>query len=77
MLFQKQNTLLQKKSVFQKKNEVIFYRANLFFLPFASKLKSVILAQSAFREMVVEGVVAIAEGENPRNIETRLMGYVQ
>ncbi|MBT7444998.1 MAG: flagellar motor protein [Methylococcales bacterium] len=51
--------------------------ANLFFLPFANKLKSVIQAQSAFREMVVEGVVAIAEGENPRNIETRLMGYVQ
>jgi len=51
--------------------------ANLVFLPFASKLKSVILAQSQYREMIVEGIVAIAEGENPRNIETRLMGYVQ
>ena len=51
--------------------------ANLIFLPFANKLKSVVLAQSQYREMVVEGIVGIAEGENPRNLETRLMGYVQ
>ena len=28
------------------------------------------------REMVVEGLVAIANGENPRMIETKLRGYI-
>jgi len=50
--------------------------ANLFFLPMANKLKSLIHAQTQFREMIIEGVVSIAEGENPRNIETKLQGYL-
>ncbi len=50
--------------------------ANLIFLPVANKLKSHIHNQSQFREMVVEGVISIAEGENPRNIETKLEGYL-
>jgi chemotaxis protein MotA len=50
--------------------------ANLFFLPMASKLKSVIHGQTQFREMVIEGIISIAEGENPRNIETKLHGYL-
>jgi len=50
--------------------------ANLFFLPIAAKLKGLIHAQASFREMVLEGVVSIAEGENPRNIETKLNGYL-
>ena len=50
--------------------------ANLFFLPMANKLKSVIHVESQFREMVVEGIISIAEGENPRNIETKLQGYI-
>ncbi len=50
--------------------------ANLFFLPIANKLKSLIHNQTQFREMIIEGVVSIAEGENPRNIETKLQGYL-
>ena len=50
--------------------------ANLVFLPAANKLKSVVGEQSQFREMLIEGIVAIAEGENPRNIEVRLLGYL-
>lgn len=50
--------------------------ANLFFLPMANKLKGVVDKQSRVREMVVEGLIAIAEGENPRNIEVRLQGYM-
>lgn len=49
--------------------------ANLLFLPMANKLKSQIHTQTQFREMIVEGVISIAEGENPRNIETKLQGY--
>lgn len=50
--------------------------ANLFFLPIAAKLKAIIHQQSQYREMVVEGIISIAEGENPRNIETKLQGYL-
>ncbi len=50
--------------------------ANLVFLPFANKIKAQVQAQARQREILVEGLVAIAEGENPRNIETRLRGIV-
>ncbi len=50
--------------------------ANLFFLPVASKLKSVIRQRARTRELVIEGLIAIAEGENPRNLESRLQGYL-
>ncbi len=50
--------------------------ANIFFLPMSNKLKGVIHGQTKFREMIIEGIISIAEGENPRNIETKLQGYV-
>lgn len=50
--------------------------ANLFFLPMASKLKSTIKMQTQAREMVLEGLVSIAQGENPRNLEAKLQGYL-
>jgi len=50
--------------------------ANLIFLPVASKLKSRVHANMQIQEMMVEGVISIAEGENPRNIETKLQGFV-
>ena len=45
--------------------------ANLFFLPAASKLKVAIQGQSEVREMVIEGMISIAQGENPRAIESK------
>jgi chemotaxis protein MotA len=50
--------------------------ANLFFLPVAGKLKSIIKSQTQMRSLVIEGVVSIARGENPRNIETKLRGFL-
>lgn len=50
--------------------------ANLALLPMAAKLKGHVNAQAQSREMVVEGLIAIAQGENPRNIEARLNGFV-
>lgn len=50
--------------------------ANLFLLPFGSKLKSIALRKSHYRDMVIEGIVSIAEGENPRHIESKLQGYL-
>lgn len=50
--------------------------ANLLFLPVSAKLKSVIANNTREREMVIEGLIAIAQGENPRNIESSLAGFV-
>ena len=51
--------------------------ANLLFLPISNKLKSIVHSQSLYRELFVEGMTSIAEGENPRNIETKLLGYLR
>lgn len=51
--------------------------ANLFMLPMAGKLKAYVLQESHYRELVVEGLVAISEGENPRQIEMRLQGFLR
>ncbi|MDH5602158.1 MAG: MotA/TolQ/ExbB proton channel family protein, partial [Gammaproteobacteria bacterium] len=50
--------------------------ANLVLLPIANKLKSIVITDAHFNEMIVEGLVSIAEGENPRNIETKLLGFL-
>jgi chemotaxis protein MotA len=50
--------------------------ANLFFLPVAAKLKVIIQRQTQMREMVIDGVLSIAQGENPRAIESKLQGYL-
>jgi chemotaxis protein MotA len=51
--------------------------ANLFLLPVASKLRGQARLESQYREMLIEGVIAIAEGENPRAIELKLNGFVE
>jgi len=50
--------------------------ANLVFLPMAAKLKAAIAAQSQMREMLIEGLISIAEGENPRALESKLQSYI-
>lgn len=50
--------------------------ANLLFLPTAAKLKAIIHRQTQFREMVIDGMLCIAQGENPRAIEAKLQGYL-
>jgi len=50
--------------------------ANLLFLPVAAKLKAIIQRQTQFREMVIDGMLCIAQGENPRSIEAKLQGYL-
>jgi len=50
--------------------------ANLFFLPVSNKLKQHIAVQAHSRGMIVDGLAAIADGENPRIIEAKLQGYV-
>ncbi len=50
--------------------------ANLFFLPMSGKLKYLIEQEVVMREMLIEGLVSIANGENPRVIESKLQGYI-
>ena len=50
--------------------------ANMLFLPAANKLKGIIAHQTHYKEMVLDGLVSIAEGENPRNIDSKLQGYL-
>ena len=50
--------------------------ANLFLLPFGNKLKSIAMSKSHYRDLIIEGIVSIAEGENPRAIESKLQGYL-
>jgi chemotaxis protein MotA len=51
--------------------------ANLVFLPIAGKLKAHIRKMALLKELTIEGIVAIAEGENPRNIELKLSGFLE
>jgi len=51
--------------------------ANLFFLPIANKLKSIAAEQLQYQEMVIDGIVMIADGDNPRAISSKLEGYLQ
>ena len=50
--------------------------ANLVFLPIANKLKYTINNEIKRREMLTEGISAIALGENPRNIENKLKSFL-
>lgn len=50
--------------------------ANLFCLPIAKKLQATIARLVTQREMVVEGLVAIANGDNKLLVESRLHGHL-
>lgn len=51
--------------------------ANLLFFPVANKLREIVRRRSRYEDMMIDGIIAIAEGENPRSIELRLRGFVQ
>ncbi|MDH5358410.1 MAG: flagellar motor protein [Gammaproteobacteria bacterium] len=50
--------------------------ANLLFLPVAAKLKSVIEKRSSIQLMLIAGLISVADGDNPRHIESRLQAYL-
>ena len=66
-----------KKGVHWLKKAVKEYEADIPIIAAANKLKNIVHLQSLSHEMIVEGMVAIAEGENPRNIETKLLGFLR
>jgi chemotaxis protein MotA len=50
--------------------------ANLIFLPVAGKLKIRHREEQVIKEMMLEGVISILEGMNPRMIETKLRTFL-
>jgi chemotaxis protein MotA len=50
--------------------------ANLILLPAASKLKSIVKQRAKYQDMLTEGLIAIAEGENPQVIALRLEAFL-
>jgi chemotaxis protein MotA len=51
--------------------------ANLIFLPAANKLKARVRDAVRVREVMLEGVLSIVEGLNPKLIRTKLEAYRQ
>jgi chemotaxis protein MotA len=50
--------------------------ANLFFLPFAGKMRLQLRDEHQRREMMLEGIISILEGMNPRMLEVKLAGFL-
>jgi chemotaxis protein MotA len=50
--------------------------ANLLLLPLGNKLKTQALERSQYYRMILSGVLAIAQGENPRRIELKMQAYL-
>lgn len=50
--------------------------ANLLFLPIGNKLKTLVQRRSQLQMMLIEGLISVADGDNPRNIESRLQAYL-
>ena len=49
--------------------------ANLLFLPLAERLKTIVLSAANLDELIIDGLVSLAEGEHPKIIETRLASH--
>ncbi len=50
--------------------------ANLVFLPVANKLKACASDEVAGKEMLIEGILAIQSGDNPRIVEEKLVAFL-
>jgi chemotaxis protein MotA len=50
--------------------------ANLVFLPIGNKLKSCATDEVAGKEMLIEGILAIQSGDNPRIVEEKLVAFL-
>jgi chemotaxis protein MotA len=50
--------------------------ANLILLPISKKLINILNAEISYREMIIEGVVGIASGINPYQLDEKLRGFI-
>jgi chemotaxis protein MotA len=49
--------------------------ANLLYIPIANKIRDIVHQQSMYREMMCEGLLSIANGDNPGAIENKLSAF--
>ncbi len=49
--------------------------ANILYLPIANKIRAIVHQQTMYREMISEGLISIANGENPYAIENKLSAF--
>jgi chemotaxis protein MotA len=49
--------------------------ANLIYLPIANKIRAIVHQQTMYREMISEGLMSIAQGENPHAIANKLSAF--
>jgi chemotaxis protein MotA len=50
--------------------------ANLLMIPWSGKLKSYDASEAKVKEMVIEGILSIQAGDNPRILATKLLSYL-
>jgi len=51
--------------------------ANLLWLPLAEKLKKRVREESIIKELVIEGLMGLSTGENPRRLKEKLDGFLK
>ena len=51
--------------------------ANVVFTPLGNKLEDAQSQEMLFKEMIIEGVISIKEGENPKYIEEKLLNFLE
>ena len=51
--------------------------ANIVFMPIANVLKANLKKQKMFKQIIIDGIMMIASGENPRDLENKLAMYYQ
>ncbi len=51
--------------------------ANLLWLPIAGKMKQKIREETIIKEMLIEGLIGLSEGENPKRLEEKLEGFLK
>lgn len=50
--------------------------SNVIFIPFATQLRTAHSEEMLCKEIIIEGVVSIQAGENPRNVNEKLLSYL-
>lgn len=51
--------------------------ANLLLLPLAGKMRQIVDSRSLYQEMMLEGLLFIAQGQGPKSVQLRLQGYLE
>lgn len=49
--------------------------ANLLFLPLGAKIKAALKQEAKFNDMIIQGIIGLQSGENPRNLREKLSIY--